>query len=130
MDIHYRVVGVLHIIEAAFLMLGILMMSLFFSVIAAIAQLDPNLVAFIVGAGSIIAFPLLCLSIGQIIAAIALLRGSQGAKIWVMIFGALSLFNFPFGTALGIYTFWALSRDLPTPASTSTSPSTSSTSNI
>ena len=30
MDIHYRVVGALHIIEAAFFMLGILMMSLFF----------------------------------------------------------------------------------------------------
>lgn len=125
MDIHYRVVGALHIIEAAFFMLGILMMSLFFGAIAAFVQLDPHLVTLIVGAGSFIALPIICLCIGQVIAAIALLRGSQGAKIWVIVFGALSLFNFPFGTALGIYTFWALLRDLPTPPTTSSTSFTS-----
>jgi hypothetical protein len=114
MDIHYRVVGILHIIEATFLMLAILMMSLFFGVIAAFAQIDPSMIAFIVGLGSFIALPILCLCIGQIVAAIALLRGNQSAKIWVMIFGALSLFNFPIGTALGIYTFWVLLKELPT----------------
>lgn len=111
MDTHHRVVGILHIIESVFFMFCILMLSLFFGVIATFIKIDPVAIAFITAIGSFIFLPFVLLSLGQLIAAIALLRGSQGAKIWVMIFGGLSLLNFPFGTALGVYTFWALLRE-------------------
>jgi hypothetical protein len=113
MDIHHRAVGILHIVEAAFFMMMLLIVTLFFGVIAAFANIDPAIIALVTGIGSILFLPFLLLAIGQIIAAIALLRGSENAQIWVMIFGALSLLNFPFGTALGIYTFWALLREKP-----------------
>jgi len=40
-----------------------------------------------------------------------LLKRFSWARILVLVLGALNLLNVPFGTALGIYTFWVLLDD-------------------
>lgn len=51
---------------------------------------------------------LIVLSIPGIIAGIGLLKRKEWARILTLILSALDLFNFPLGTALGIYSIWAL----------------------
>ena len=48
------------------------------------------------------------LSVPGIIAGWGLLAGQSWARILMIVLGALDLLNFPIGTALGIYTLWAL----------------------
>ena len=47
-------------------------------------------------------------SVPGIIGGIGLLKMKSWARILVLIMGFLSLLEIPFGTALGIYTIWAL----------------------
>lgn len=51
---------------------------------------------------------LIVLSIPGIIAGIGLLKRKEWARILTLILSALDLVNFPLGTALGIYSIWAL----------------------
>ena len=53
---------------------------------------------------------ILAVHIPGIIAGIFLLRGHDWARVVTLILAALELLNFPFGTALAVYTFWALTR--------------------
>ena len=51
---------------------------------------------------------LVVLSIPGIIAGIGLLKRKEWARILTLILSALDLVNFPLGTALGVYSIWAL----------------------
>lgn len=51
---------------------------------------------------------LLALGVVGVAAAWGLWQREPWARIALVILGALSLFHFPLGTALGIYTFWVL----------------------
>ena len=46
---------------------------------------------------------------------IGLILGKSWAKVVVLIVSALNILNFPLGTALAIYAFWALTRPEPRP---------------
>jgi hypothetical protein len=59
----------------------------------------------------VIASFVLILSLPGIIGGIFLLKMQNWARILVLILGFLNLFNFPLGTALGIYTLWVLFKD-------------------
>ncbi len=48
------------------------------------------------------------LSILGIVAGFALLSYQPWARVFLLVLGFLALLSFPFGTALGIYTIWAL----------------------
>lgn len=61
--------------------------------------------------GTVIAAFLALLAVPGIIGGIGLLKRAEWARILVLILGFLNLLNFPLGTALGIYTIWALMRD-------------------
>ncbi len=50
----------------------------------------------------------IAVAIPGLIGGIGLLRGRRWARVLVIVLGALNLLNFPLGTALGIYTLWAL----------------------
>jgi hypothetical protein len=54
---------------------------------------------------------MLVLSVPGIIGGIWLLKRRPWARILVLIVGALGLIDFPLGTALGVYTLWALVHD-------------------
>jgi phage shock protein PspC (stress-responsive transcriptional regulator) len=48
------------------------------------------------------------LSIPGIIAGIGLFKRKEWARILTLIISVLDLVNFPFGTAVGVYSIWAL----------------------
>jgi hypothetical protein len=58
--------------------------------------------------GLIIAGILVVLSIPGIIGGIGLLNRREWARILVLILSAVQLFNFPIGTAIGVYSIWVL----------------------
>ena len=58
-----------------------------------------------------ILFAVLLLSITGIIGGIGLLKMRPWGRILALIMGFVSLVRIPFGTALGIYTIWALMND-------------------
>jgi len=60
--------------------------------------------------GTVLAAFILLLALPGVIGGIALLRHASWARIFVLVLGALNLVNIPFGTILGIYTLWALTR--------------------
>jgi len=51
------------------------------------------------------------LGLPGIIGGLALFAGWSWARPLVLVLGVLQLVNVPFGTALGVYTLWALLRD-------------------
>ncbi len=50
------------------------------------------------------------ISIPGIIAGIGLLKRKEWARILTLILSVLELFNFPLGTAVGVYSIWALAH--------------------
>lgn len=110
MDIHRRTVAILHIISGV-LLLGItLCVALFFGALfgGSHGGHASGFFGFAAGVGALIVIPFLLLALAQIYAATAFLRGNQTAGTFLVVFGVLSLFNFPLGTAVGIYTIWVL----------------------
>ena len=117
-DIHVRIAAWLHIA------LGILWVSiglfigLFFGAFGAFMGAAAHgsatgVLALIAGFGValfliIIAFPVL-----EIVGGVLLLRGSPAGRVITIVFSVLELINIPFGTAIGVYSMWALLRELP-----------------
>lgn len=108
MKTHIRVVAILHIIFSVLGLLIIAFAGLLFNSFIGFSGANDEVLTVIRSVGSVFAAIFLILILAELIAAIALLNGSKAARPWVIAFGALSLLNFPFGTALGIYTLWAL----------------------
>ncbi len=110
MNQHLTVLAILYIVCGAILLLiggGL------FLVIAGAGAISGDLqAAAITGiVGTVLGGFFLVLSIPSIIAGVGLLGRRGWARLLTLILGALQLFNFPFGTALGIYTFWVLLND-------------------
>jgi hypothetical protein len=70
---------------------------------------DANLILSLIG--NIAGIMIMILSIPGIVAGIGLLRHREWARILVLILSVLSLLNFPIGTAISIYTIWALAQE-------------------
>ena len=64
------------------------------------------------------------LALPGIIGGWALFAGRSWGRPFVMVLGVIHLINIPFGTALGIYTLWALLREPPpqTPSASTIQP--------
>jgi hypothetical protein len=114
MQQHVRILGWLFIIYSALFDLIALIVLVILGGAGAVS--GDRQAIFITGAVGVgIATVLLILSIPGIIAGIGLLKLQQWARILAMVLGALHLLSFPFGTALGIYTFWVLLNAQTTP---------------
>jgi hypothetical protein len=114
MDIHTRIVAVLHIVFGALGVAATLIMGLAFGGFAAFTP-DTGLPGFVAGLGALFFGFFVLLALVDVIAGVALLKGSRNARVFVIVIGALGLFSFPWGTLLGIYTLWALLRRQPVP---------------
>jgi len=57
-----------------------------------------------------VTFGMFVISAPGILGGTGLLKRKYWAKILVLVLGFLNLLHFPFGTALGIYTIWLLTR--------------------
>lgn len=107
MEKHINIVGILHIIMGA---LGILTGLLIYTVLHLIGDFSDdaqaNMVLSIV-ANVLAAIMIIC-SIPGIIGGIGVMKRKQWGRILILIISILNLVNFPFGTALGVYSIWAL----------------------
>lgn len=115
METHIKIVGILHIVLGFYGLLGPVVMLLAMAGIAIIPGFMAGGPIGGLGAAGIIGL-LGLLFIGfvavtsllGILGGIGLLQGKSWARVLVIILGALMLIRMPFGTALGIYTLWAL----------------------
>jgi hypothetical protein len=120
MDIHTRITAALHIVIGV---LGASMMLVFAlgtnwigHFIAGSAGGDAALVNFFFGFGSVLAGFFALLLATEAIAGIALLKGSPTGRVFTIAFSVLGLLNFPIGTAIGVYSLWALLGKRPAPS--------------
>jgi hypothetical protein len=105
-----ELVGILHTVYSG---IGILIAIACFVLLSSIGWFsgDPTALGVLTVVGSVIAVFLTVVSVPGLIAGIGLLRRRPWARILAIVVGCLDLFNIPFGTALGVYTFYVLMND-------------------
>ena len=107
---HIQIVAALHIALGAISLLGAIVVFVVFAIAGGIVisqgehQAAGILGIIAVALGSFLAV----LALPGIIGGWALLTGRSWGRPLVLVLGFLHLLNIPFGTALGIYTIWAL----------------------
>ncbi|GAB1454285.1 hypothetical protein MASR2M47_43410 [Draconibacterium sp.] len=107
MEKHINVVAALQIgFSILGLIVGGVLFTLFVLLGSFIGEPDAQIVFAIIA--KVVMVVLLILSIPGIIAGIGLLKRKEWARILTLILSVLSLVNFPIGTALGIYSIWAM----------------------
>jgi hypothetical protein len=107
MEKHINVVAVLQIGLSIF---GVVIAVALYTILHAVGNFtDDQQANFILKiiANAIATF-FIILSIPGIIGGIGLLKRKEWARILVLILSVLHLFRFPVGTAIGIYSIWAL----------------------
>jgi hypothetical protein len=107
---HVTVVGALHI---GLGFLGIILACLIFIILVWVGRVadDPDAAPILDFIAVVVAFLLVVLSVPEIIGGFGLLQGSEWARILVLILSVLNLFNFPIGTAIGVYSIWVLIQE-------------------
>lgn len=117
MDSHKRVLGILYVISGALTILILAGVSLFFNAIFGFAMQEVDaderwvleLIQTIMQFLPIIL--IILFGVPSIIAGIGLLNQQKWALLLALILGCFKLFNFPIGTALGVYTIWVYAED-------------------
>lgn len=104
---HVTVIGALHIGLGA---LGMLLACLALVTLVWVGRIaDDADAARILDFVAVVSFVFLTVvSLPGIIGGLGLLRYEEWARILVLILSTLNLFNVPIGTAVGIYSIWAL----------------------
>jgi hypothetical protein len=101
-----KLLGILWLIHAALHFIpGFFLMAVF---AGAATFLPPDVPFFVHSILEAVGFSLVAISIVGLIAGWGLLTWKSWARMLTIILGILNLLNFPFGTALGIYTLWVL----------------------
>lgn len=110
MEKHVQVLGILYIV---YNILGVLLAGVIFWVLigGGLISGDREAMAIISIVAIFISGFIFILSVPGIIGGIVLLKYKPWSRIFVLILGFLKLIDIPFGTALGIYTIWALMKD-------------------
>ena len=110
MQKHVTLLGALFI---AYHVLGLIVGIVIMAVLSTIGCLthDPQVVAILTAVGVGIGTFLIVLSIPGLVAGIWLLKRRPWARMLTLIVGAFDLIDIPFGTALGVYSFWVLLHD-------------------
>ena len=107
MEKHINIVAALQI---GFSILGIIIGAVVFAILHFAGDIsgdhEAQFVLSIVANVLVIFFAVL--SIPGIIAGIGLFKRKEWARILTLIISVLDLFNFPLGTAVGVYSIWAL----------------------
>lgn len=114
MDTHRNIAAAFAIIEGLIGLLGLFVVFLFFGGIAYVAHMEPAVAGLIVAVGGALTVFVGSFSLLNVIAGITYLRRrAQLARAWLAFNALMNLFGFPFGTAIGAYTLWAILRDSP-----------------
>lgn len=106
---HIKVVGILHVLHA---FPGIIFAGLLFAAIGGSGLLSGHPIAMAITGilAIVIGSILLCLHVPGLILGIGILMQKNWARVGGLVLGVLYLIEIPFGTALGIYTIYALER--------------------
>ncbi len=114
MQSHIKLLGILHIVWSAFLILAGAIALLVFGGMAGLAGLSANVedripaIAVLGGLGGIIFIVVLAFSLPGLVCGVGLIQYRSWARLLGIVLSALELFSVPFGTALGIYGLWVL----------------------
>jgi len=126
---HIQIVAALHIAMGALLLLGAIAVFAFLGMAGGIVvSQGEHEAGGIIGVVAVVLGGFLAvLALPGIIGGWALFAGRSWGRPFVMVLGVIHLINIPFGTALGIYTLWALLREPPpqTPSASTIQPSAS-----
>lgn len=110
LDNHCKIAAIVHIVMGGLFLMSLAFFMLFFGGVAFLSQAEIPFLAWIAGLGAFIVGLIALYGLAEIIAAVAYLNGSQAGRTFLIIFSVFALFNFPFGTAAGGYSLWALLR--------------------
>jgi len=111
---HVTVVGALHIGYSAFQILGAIVAFMFIvgaGLIGGLIAEEGIVTGITFFVGTTIALFVLLVAVPGIIGGIGLLRYKPWARYMVLVLSVLGLLNIPIGTAIGIYSIWALVQD-------------------
>jgi len=106
---HVKILGILYI---ALHILGIIAAVIIFAVLHASGLVidDEEVMIVLRIAGIVLPVIFVLFSLPGIFAGLGLLKQESWSRILALILGFLNLINIPFGTILGIYTIWVLSK--------------------
>lgn len=109
MEKHINIVAALQI---GFSILGFIIGIIGFTVLKIVGDIsgDQDAIFILSIIANVVIIFFIVLSIPGLIAGIGLLKRKEWARILTLILSVLDLFNFPIGTAIGIYCIWALSN--------------------
>ena len=116
MENHVKVVAILHILLGAMGVMAAVGLLLLFGGFAGMLGLSSRvpeqaLAVPILGAVGIVVFVIMILLwLPGLIGGIALLKLAPWSRVFMIVISALDLLSIPFGTALGIYGLWVLTK--------------------
>jgi len=116
METHLKIIAVLHITLGAMAIFAAFTLLLLMGGVAGLLGTNVHTpdsawaIPVIGGIGGIIFFILVLLWLPGLIGGIGLLRLAPWSRIFMIVISALDLLSVPFGTALGIYGIWVLTR--------------------
>lgn len=118
MKTHVQVVAILHIALGAISLLGAVAIFFFFGMATAVvsAQGNPHAAGITAVVGVALAGFLAVVSLPGILGGWALYSERAWGRPVILVLSILHVLNFPFGTALSLYSFWALLNE-PQPTS-------------
>lgn len=107
MEKHINVVAALQIGLSIFnLLIALLIFTIFKLVIGFVDDQNGEMVLSIIA--NVIAIAFIVLSVPGILAGLGLYKRQEWARILTLVLSVIEIFSFPFGTAIGIYSIWAL----------------------
>lgn len=107
MEKHINVVAALQIGLSIFTLMLVILAYTVFNLIGDFMD-EPNGKMVLSILGDVIAGFLVFISIPGLIAGFGLYRRKEWARILTIVISVIILFNFPLGTAIGIYSIWAM----------------------
>jgi hypothetical protein len=109
MQQHITILGWIYIILGGFGIVAALFIFLIMGGIGA-ASGDAGAAALMGGIGLLAALFAAIMSLPSVIGGWGLLKGKSWSRVLVIVLGCLQLLGFPVGTAIGIYSLWALTN--------------------
>ena len=107
MQKHIQLLGGLYLVFSAIFLVAAIIVFAFVAGGGWISG-DEGVIAITTIIATIVAGVLVLISAPGIICGVGLIRFRPWARILAVVLGVLNLINFPFGTALGIYTIWVM----------------------
>jgi hypothetical protein len=119
-DTHVRIAAWLHIVLGAIWVCVLALFGLFFGAFGAMLGASVHgsgagVLAWVAGLGVALFLFALVVPVLEIVGGVMLLGGSTAGRVITIVFSVLELINLPFGTVVGIYSLWALLREVPRP---------------